>query len=262
MIDLHLHLLPSVDDGPKDLEQSLLFARALVEVGVERAVVTPHIDEWTSEALPNVAAVVARTEALQAELRAHSIALRIQPGGECYLSDELVQQAHDRTVPTFGPGNCLLVEMAVQQPLYNGGQLFSQLRLAGVRVLLAHPERYSFVQARPEVVDELADLGVMLQVTAAAFRQRTDAHRGQIAEVLLRRGQVHIVSSDGHNDKAVLAMREGLDRLREIAGDATVRLLTEENPRTLLDTTEVIRPAPAPPIPPRHFRVPFFKARK
>jgi protein-tyrosine phosphatase len=261
MIDLHLHLLPSVDDGPKDLDQSLLFARALVEAGVDRAVVTPHIDEWTSQVLPNVATVASRTAMLQAQLRAHSIPLRLWPGGECYLSDDLVQRARDRTVPTFGPGDCLLVEMAEQQPLYSGGHVLSQLRLAGVRVLLAHPERYAFVQTRPEVVDELVELGVMMQVTASAFRRSSDSRRGQIAEVLLRRGQVHIVASDGHNDKAVLGMLEGLDRLTELAGEMTVRLLTVENPRALLESTEMIRPAPAPPTPARHFRMPFFKSR-
>jgi len=262
MIDLHLHLLPAVDDGPKDLEHSLLFARALVEAGVDRAVVTPHIDEWTSEVLPNVAAVVARTAALQTELQSRSIMLRLQPGGECYLSDDLVQRAHDRTVPTFGPAHCLLVEMAAQQPLYNGGQILSQLRLAGVRVLLAHPERYSFVQSRPAVVDELVELGVMLQVTASAFRQTSHSGRAHLAETLLRRGQVHIVASDGHNDKAVLGMREGLERLHEIAGEAMVRLLTVENPQALLESTERIRPAPAPEPQARHFRIPFFRARR
>jgi protein-tyrosine phosphatase len=151
--------------------------------------------------------------------------------------------------------------MAEQQPLYSGGQVLSQLRLAGVRVLLAHPERYAFVQTRPEVVDELVELGVMMQVTASAFRRSSDSRRGQLAEVLLRRGQVHIVASDGHNDKAVLGMLEGLDRLTELAGETTVRLLTVENPRALLETTEMIRPASAPPAPARHFRMPFFKSR-
>lgn len=81
VIDLHLHLLPGVDDGPETLDESLALARALVEVGVHRAVVTPHFDAWTAQALRDVRPIARRTAALREHLSEAGIPLPITPGG-------------------------------------------------------------------------------------------------------------------------------------------------------------------------------------
>jgi protein-tyrosine phosphatase len=81
MIDLHVHLLPAVDDGPPDGQTSLALAQALVAIGVHHAVVTPHIADWTRKVLPSAKVVAERTETLRANLRIAGIPLTIEPGG-------------------------------------------------------------------------------------------------------------------------------------------------------------------------------------
>lgn len=261
MIDLHLHLLPGVDDGPPDLAVSLDHARALVAAGIDRAVVTPHIDDWTAHVLPNVEAVTARTEALAAELAQAGIPLAIAPGGECFLTPELIERVRQRTVPTWGSGPCVLVEMVATQRLLHIDRMLAELLRTGLRVVLAHPERYPYVQEHPEALDELVDAGLLLQVTAAAFGYER-SRQGDAARALLARGSIHVLASDSHNPAGVQGIARGLDRLREMAGDEVVRTLYEHNPAALLDGDRplITLPPIAPPAR-RSFRIPFFKQR-
>lgn len=261
MIDLHLHLLPGVDDGPPDLDASLALARALVEAGIRRAVVTPHIDDWTAQALPDVAAVVARTEALRAALAQAAIPLAINPGGECFLTPELIARARQRTVPTWGSGPCILVEMTATQRLLHTDRMLSELLRTGLRVILAHPERYPFVQEQPAALDEMVGNGLILQLTAAAIAYER-SRQGETARALLARGTVRLVASDAHNPPGVRNMVLGLERLRELAGDEMVRTLYEENPAALLDGDRPLVAVPPIALPERRaFRLPFLRGR-
>jgi protein-tyrosine phosphatase len=261
VIDLHLHLLPGVDDGPPDMDASLALARALVEAGVTRAVVTPHIDDWTAQVLPDVAAVQSRTETLAEEIARADIALSITPGGECFLTPELIERARERTVPTWGCGPCILVEMVATQRLLHVDRMLAGLLRCGLRVVLAHPERYPFVQENPDALNEPIDNGLMLQVTAAAFGYER-SRQGEAARTLLARGKVHLLASDAHNPSGVQSVLIGLARLRELAGDEVVRTLYEENPLALLDGDRPVTTiSPLALSTRRSFRLPFLKWR-
>jgi protein-tyrosine phosphatase len=241
VIDLHLHLLPGVDDGAPDLAASLQMARALVAAGVHRAVVTPHIDDWTAAALPDRESVYRATIDLQRSLRESAIDLRLEAGGECYVTPELIDRHRAGLLPVWGvPPGALLIELPHHQRIVQLPVLLASLMRIGPRVLLAHPERYPFVQADPAALDDLVEAGLLLQLTASSFRSGAQA---ALSEQLLRRGIVHVVASDAHNPQSVAAMVNGLERLNSIAGASTVQLLTQENPAALLDGTGPLRPA-------------------
>jgi protein-tyrosine phosphatase len=261
MIDIHLHLLPGVDDGPPDMSASLALAQALVEANMRRAVITPHIDDWTAHVLPDPAAVASHTAVLEAALAQAGIPLSIVPGGECFLTPELIERVKQRQVPTWGHGPCLLVEMVTSQRLLHVDRMLGQLVLSGLHIVLAHPERYSFVQENPQVLDDLVDGGLLLQVTAGVF----GAERGRqsdTARALLARGKIHLLASDAHNPRGVQSMLLGVQRVRELVGDEAVRTLYEHNPMALLDGDRAIISLPPMSAPARHsFRFPFFRQR-
>ena len=259
MIDLHLHLLPAVDDGPRTLDESLALARALVESGVRRAVVTPHFDAWTAQILPNARAIGRHTDALRTELAAASIPLAIVPGGECFLTPELLERAESGDVPSWGRPATILVETAEQHVLH-AERMLAILIHSGLRVVLAHPERYAFIQENPAWLDELVGMGLLVQVTAGAFRPGASSPRARTAELLLRQGRIHALASDAHNAAGVRGMQEGLARLGELAGAEVLALLTEENPAAILDGGRAVRPAPPVALPARRrVRLPFSR---
>jgi protein-tyrosine phosphatase len=253
MIDLHVHLLPAVDDGPPDGQTALALARALVAVGVHHAVVTPHIADWTRFALPTAKAVASRTETLRANLRIASIPLTIEPGGECYLTPDLPDRLARGLLPTWGRRPCLLVELPIGQPTPFAVQALTHLTELGIRVVLAHPERYDLAHTHPERIHELAARGVILQVTARAFLPGDRSRHARTARLLLQRGLVHLVAGDTHGAADVEGLRNGLAHLQSLVGDATLEILCERNPAALLAGD------PLTPVPPRaRRRLPFW----
>ena len=143
VIDLHTHILPGVDDGVKTMDDAVAFARVAAADGVTTVVATPHYREgFFLNARPEVLAGV---EALNARLRAEKIAISVLPGAEVHISADLVARVQSRHAPTLADnGRTVLFELSTMQYPVDLENFVFQMRLAGLRVLFAHPERIRF----------------------------------------------------------------------------------------------------------------------
>src|SRR3954451_2663459 len=139
-VDLHLHLLPGVDDGARDLAESLAHARRLAAAGVVEATVTPHV---SPDVEFDVCTIPVRTAALQAELEAARIPLRLHPGGELHPRRAATVTDPELQVIAHGPPGARWVLLEV--PFCGIDSRFvalcGALRERGVNAVIAHPER-------------------------------------------------------------------------------------------------------------------------
>src|SRR5579884_1443792 len=105
-VDLHLHLLPNVDDGPRSMEDAVDMARVLVDDGVAAATVTPHFNEWNPDLLPNVDALTEQIDSLRQSLDSEQVPLQLLTGAEhslrlsYYTSSSLARRRPWREGPT------------------------------------------------------------------------------------------------------------------------------------------------------------------
>jgi protein-tyrosine phosphatase len=244
MIDLHNHILPGVDDGAANVEESLDIARQFVAEGVTRLAATPHLDPETGRGI--TATEVRRLVAeIGAAITAAGIPLVIEQGHEVYLTTAVPALVREGTVALLGTGRAILVELSLtaeERPLYLEDTLF-QLQLNGMQPILAHPERYAFVQRDPTVVDALVDLGVVLQVTAPSLLGHYGGYVRRVAERLLRRGSYGLASSDRHHPGQDRSLADVRGRIVSLTDEDTADLLLQENPERLLDGAEPLRPA-------------------
>lgn len=199
MIDIHTHILPGFDDGPGTLEESLEMAASFVAAGFTAVVATPHV-------IPGVydngrEAILEGVAALQKELDAEKIPLKVYPGSECHVRPDLPQDLADGKLVTLGDsGRYLLVELPAQEfPPYAGEVLF-RLLLNGVTPVLAHPERSAFFSGSPRSLAELVGKGVLVQVTAGSLAGLFGPQVQRTARRWLREGLVHFVASDAHGN--------------------------------------------------------------
>jgi protein-tyrosine phosphatase len=241
MIDLHNHILPGVDDGAVDFEESLSIARQFVAEGVTEVVATPHLDPLNRRG-PHGQHVRHLVGELQQALAAADVPLEVVPGHEVFLTPEIVELLDTGVALPLAQGNWVLVEVPFnQRPLYLDDTLF-QLELAGYRPILAHPERYSFVQRDPAGVSDMVERGVVLQLTAPALLGEYGGVVRRTSETLLRNGLYALAASDRHHSD----QRRGLDRLHariaEIAGLARADLLLKENTRRVFAGDDIERP--------------------
>jgi len=197
MIDLHCHILPGLDDGAEDLDTALAMAQIAWDDGIEVIVATPHVN---IAGKPTPDEIRAATADLNQAIAAQGLALTVLPGAEVEAHPGVVALVREGELLTVADqGNYLLLEPPfVAIPTYLE-QLCFELQIAGVNPILAHPERSELLTQRPEVYQNLADRGCLIQVNASSLRGRkSDAVRNKAVQ-LIRDGLVHILATDGHD---------------------------------------------------------------
>jgi len=197
MIDLHSHILPGVDDGALDVEAALAMAEAFVADGVTVVACTPHI-------LPGLydnagPAILASISALQSELDARAIPLRLVSGADNYMVPDFIDGlCAGRLLPLNG-GRYVLVEPPHHNAPPRFEEFFFELLTRDLVPVLTHPERLSWIRQQYSTIQRLADAGVWMQVTAGSLVGRFGRNARFWAERLLDEGRVHILASDAHD---------------------------------------------------------------
>lgn len=244
MIDLHIHILPGLDDGPQSMPESLDMARQAAAGGIEAVAATPHVAPGLYD--NNRESILRALRHFRTQLHAHGISLAVHPGAEYLLDPELPALIRAGGVLTLGDeGRFLLVEFPVAEiPLF-AEQTFFEIALLGVTPVLAHPERNGELLRNPGRLFPFLERGVLCQGTAGSFTGRFGARVRQLAHHYLREGCYQFIASDAHGP---VNRKPGLAAARDaIAGysEETASLLTAVNPRRLLRGQAPVRPPAA-----------------
>jgi protein-tyrosine phosphatase len=227
--ELHFHLLPGVDDGPRDEPEAVELARLAVADGTARVTVTPHVrDVRLSE-------LVARTDQLRATLREAGVPLEICRGGELSPDDVPSLGQNELELLAHGPAGRRWVLM--EAPLWSTEPSLpvsaAELRARGFGVLIAHPERSGEVTAA-ELREEVR-MGAVLQLNASSLVGIHGEEAERAAVELARSGIPFVLSSDAHSSARPPLLRRGRGVLASAGVDpATVTAAVEVAPARLL----------------------------
>jgi len=239
MIDLHCHILPGLDDGASDLEDSVALALQAVADGVDTVCATPHVRH---DHAVEIASLPGRVAAVQAELEQREIGVRVVVGGE--VAQTAVDGLGDedlRTVSLGGGGGWILLEPA-PGPLDARLELsVERLQARGLRAIVAHPERHADADLEMRLRTLVAQ-GCLIQWTAAFV---ADPAMAEPIARWARMGLVHLLGSDAHSSRfgRPLALAGGFARLRETLPATTVEWMAQEAPAAILRGEAVIPPA-------------------
>jgi len=240
VIDIHTHLLPGVDDGAKDIDQSLAMIRAGVKDGIEDAVVTPHILGRLDEAVDR--AYTQKFEDLRSRVEKEGLPIRLFLGSEIMFGFEL-EGIGTLTVTTFnGNGRYFLIEVPMMMfPDAFETSMF-RLRVAGLVPILAHPDRYPRLLQTPERIHRLAEQEILMQLDANTLTGPRQTPAFRVARSLIERGMAHFVASDAHGlDSRPFALSRAKRVVEELAGPETAHRLFVENPRRSIEGEPIER---------------------
>src|SRR3954470_21260915 len=235
-VDLHLHLLPGVDDGAPDEAAALRHAALMVGPGVVAATVTPHVGSPYFPVEP--ATIPARTAALQRLLDVEGIALRLHAGGELHPAAGADLTARELDGIAHGPRGArwVLAEVPFAGVDAAFADALATIRGRGFGVVIAHPERAAgLLDGGLGLLRPALHAGAVLQVNACSLlgRQGPEARDG--ARRLVRAGMAYIIASDGHPGSRDHTLRDGeAPAIAAGASRAQVLQLTQANPRFLL----------------------------
>ena len=197
MIDVHCHLLPEVDDGPRTMEASLQLARRAVEERVTSIVVTPHAYHPYFETQHHD--ITKEVAHLQQRLDEEQIPLTLYVGQEIRIFGELIDALEAGEAHSLAGSRYVLVELPSQSlPAYTES-LFFQLQAAGYVPVIAHPERHREFAIHPEKLHHLVSAGALSQVTTSSLTGQFGRQVRELALTFISNGLSHIVASDAHN---------------------------------------------------------------
>jgi protein-tyrosine phosphatase len=245
VIDLHCHVLPGLDDGPRTMDESLALLEAQAAAGVRAVVATTHVDRRYPGVTPQVIAAGVR-DVSAAAARA-GIDVAVIPGAEVALTRATNMDDAQLRALRLGDGPWLLLEPphAVAAPStveHAVGALLER----GQRVVLAHPERSPAFLREPAVVRRLVARGALCSVTAGAVSGSFGRTIRRFALELLDAGLVHDLASDAHGGMA--SRPPGLrEHLAGTGHEALADWLCDEVPRAIVTGGDLpARPRVAP----------------
>lgn len=254
MIDFHNHLIPGVDDGATDLDQTREALAVFREQGVRTVVATPHLKASLVDRSNALEEFLGRVDEAWEGVLALGTAefpeMRLERGFEVML-DVPEPDLSDPRLRLAGTSSVLVEFPFMTVPPNAEGTLFA-LKVAGWTPVLAHPERYGNLDPEGRAAEGWRRVGARLQVNGGSLLGRYGSAAEGVAWGLLRRGWADYLCSDYHA-RGRCPSAEARAELERRGGAEQARLLTETNPARLLDD------APPEPVPPLRGRRPFWK---
>jgi protein-tyrosine phosphatase len=226
MVDLHCHILPGLDDGPKTIEDSVAMAEDAIADGITLVVATPHAN---SEYPFNFAKVRGAREALEEKLEGR---LKLATGCDFHLNPENLAVIREDPRPfCVNQKDYLLVEFNEYSIPPSMDHTLHELHIAGLRPIITHPERNGILRAQPERLLNWVRIGCFVQVTAGSLAGVFGPGAKQDAWNWMARGLVHFVSSDAHNTtRRPLKLKFAYDAVAEQFGEERAQALLVKNP--------------------------------
>lgn len=213
--DMHSHIIPGIDDGAKNINDSLALAKRFKALGFKKLVATPHVMADYYRNTPDT--INKGLDILREGLLQNNIDLEVDAAAEYYLDETFENKIAKKNVLTFGQ-NYLLFELSFVNPPHNLFEAIAKMQDAGYQPVLAHPERYPYYQNSLESYEQIRDTGCFLQLNTISLTGYYGKGCKQAADELVDNYCIDFLGSDMHHLRHADALRESLyiERLQKI----------------------------------------------
>lgn len=225
MVDLHSHVLFGIDDGAQTIEDSIDILKQARSLGINKMALTPHFsigdDVEKFLCLRNKHFSILKEES-------NEIGIELKLGAEVYITDELFNETELEKL-VIGDSKVILCEFKYHSLSPETFiEYIDYVLQEGLRILLAHPERYSYLRRNRMLLEALLDRGVMLQVNAASLFE--DSEEGDFARMLVKNNFAYCIASDIHH-----ASSRRLDAMAEVMNRKKFDDLVSDNPDKIFE---------------------------
>ena len=200
MIDLHCHILPGIDDGSPDIEESIRMACIAYDDGISTIVATPHTMNGIFVNERDL--ILKETEKFQNILNTEKIDILILPGSDVHVNHNLLELINQGKAMTVNDtGKYLLLEFPHQLVPPRIPELVFELKLHGITPIFTHPERNAAIQGDLNIILRLVEQGALTQITANSLTGEFGPMAYKTSIEMLKHNLSHIIASDAHSSK-------------------------------------------------------------
>ena len=204
-VDMHSHVLPGIDDGAQNPQESIYLVRKMIDLGIKKIIATPHIMADYYKNTPET--INCALALLKEELVKENIDIPVEAAAEHYFDETFESRVNDGRLMTMG-GNYALFELSFVGQPPNVLAVIQRMIELGYKPILAHPERYSYIDV--EQLRGLREWGCSLQLNTISLTGYYGKETKRTAEYLVDNDLVDFMSSDMHHPKHAEALKNAL----------------------------------------------------
>lgn len=192
MRDIHSHIMYGIDDGSRNIEESVCLLNDLEKNGITDIILTPHYIENTDYTCTRE-----QKENIINELK-HYTNINLYIGNEVYICDNLPDLILEGKISTLNNSRYLLIELPMNNKIINLTDILNRLIEMGIIPIIAHPERYKYVQNDIHYLDDIKEMGVLFQGNYESLFGKYGKGAKMSLKELLKYDYISFLGSDIH----------------------------------------------------------------
>lgn len=245
MIDIHTHIIPSVDDGPDTLEEAMRMLEDMADEGISRVISTSHFNSPQYDV--SAEQVISGVEMLKKQIKVQNIPIELLTGHEIRIYPSLLDDLLTGEALTLGNSRYVLIEFPSREVPDFAEDVFTELLSQNFIPVIAHPERNRELIEKPEKLYQFAKNGVLSQVTTGSLAGHFGSKIKETALHFVEQNLVHALGSDVHNlTSRPLLFNKGIDVLDNKGLSDQADILLENNHR-IAENSYIIMQEPIKP---------------
>lgn len=230
MIDVHTHILPSIDDGSRSIEETIKMANEAYLAGFTDIITTSHYIDGQFDINKNQRQLLIDNikEVIRSDIKLHN-------GAEAYITPDLVEMYNQELIPTLAGSRYALFELPLNSEVLYIDSIINGLLNNNYIPVIAHPERYKIVQKDISKAYKLVEKGALLQSNFGSFIGKYGIEAQKTAIKLLKKDKITFLGTDAHRkDSLYTKVEDAVKKIEKIVGAKKLDEITVENPQKIL----------------------------
>lgn len=234
MIDIHSHLIPNVDDGSESVEDTFIMFDEALKAGFTDIILTSHyITDYYENKTEDL---IFWKEKLQEVLNKNNKSLKLYSGMEVYISEEINKLIDEKKLLTLANSRYILIELPMSTDIKYLDYIIFLLESNGIKFVLAHPERYKFVQKNPRLVESYIEKGCLIQCNYGSILGQYGREAKSTIKYLLKKDLVHFMGSDCHKKNGIYTnIPKAVKKIEKIVGKQKLHEITTSNAKKIIN---------------------------
>lgn len=202
--DMHSHLLPGIDDGAQNIETSIQLIRGMMEKGFNKFITTPHIMWEMYQNTPDI--INQKLDLVRKRLKEENIDVEINAAAEYFLDDYVASLLTKGEKLLTIKDNMVLSEFSLASAPHGLKEILFEMQMQGYQPVIAHPERYMYLERNKEFYEELKDIGCYFQLNLLSLTGHYGKSAQELAHHLIKKEYYDFVGTDLHNNRHLEAL--------------------------------------------------------
>lgn len=234
MIDIHTHILPGIDDGARDFDESIKILQGLAEQEITHVILTPHYVASSTYISPRSTNLKLYRQ-LQDKVDQAGINITLHLGNEIYIDRDISKLLEKGKMSPLADGKYILVELPMSGEFADFEDILLSLKYEGWKVILAHPERYRTYHENYKKLYDLTEQGILLQCNLGSIIGQYGRHSKKVIKKLAKEKLIFCFGSDTHRVRDFSEISKALHKLRRYYTGGELQDLLEYNPKRIIN---------------------------